>query len=202
MTPDRRDFLKRSAAIVSAVMLADGTDALGADEGSGVSVPRRALDPDLLRATGEAVLPESLDPEGREDAVRAFELWWEAFEPNAELMHPYGGWVIPHGPPDREPEWSRQLAALEREAVARLGTPFAEATIEARRQILAEQVTDAGPEFPLPAYAEHVAVALLAHYYRSGDARNRCYGARIDPLTCRSTATVSALPPALGEPPP
>ena len=40
MTPDRRDFSRRSAAVVSAVMIADGTEALGVDEGPVVPTPR------------------------------------------------------------------------------------------------------------------------------------------------------------------
>lgn len=201
MTPDRRAFLKRSAAVVSAAVLADGVEwsraaGLSAQEPRAGTSPQ-PLDPDLLRAVGEATLPESLGPDGRERAVRAFELWWEAFEPNAELTHPYGGWVIAVGPPDREPEWSAQLVELDRAARARHDVRFADATVDQRRTLLAERITDAGDSFPRPAWAEHVAVALMAHYFGSADASNRCYGVEIDKLTCRSTESAGRVPPPL-----
>ena len=195
MTPDRRTFLKRSAAVVSAVMIADRERLSGTKPpGPGRPAP---LDPELLRAVGEAVLPESLGEAGRERVIVAFELWWDRFEPDAELIHTYGGWVIPYGPPDREPEWSAQLRQLDQTSAERWGAPFGDVPVERRRAVLAELITDEGPAFPEPARAEHVAVALMAHYFGSPEAVNRCYGVAIDPLTCRTTATAGEIPPPI-----
>jgi hypothetical protein len=195
MSPDRRTFLKRSAAVVSAAMIADGNRLSGAEQArTGRPAP---LDPRLLRAVGEAVLPESLGAAGRERAIVVFETWWREFKPNAELVHPYGGWVIPYGPPDREPEWSAQLLQLDQLSTARWGTPFRDRPLAERRDLLGELITDEGPGFPEPARAEHVAVALMAHYFASPEAVNRCYGVAIDPMSCRTTTTAGQIPPPI-----
>ena len=201
MTPDRRSFFKRSAAVVSALMLGDEVKwneaaALPAKRIPDVGLSE-ALDSDLLRAIAVAALPESLESADLEQAVRSFERWWAAFEPNAELVHPYGGWIIPYGPEDRGPEWSEQLMKLERIAQERFEVSFVRATVDQQRAILSEEISDQDASFPEPARAEHVAVALMAHYFRSVDANNRCYGLQIDKLTCRSIDTASQIPPTL-----
>lgn len=68
--------------------------------------PPRTLDATLLRAVGDAVLPEAIGPDGREVAVGACEVWLSEFQPVAELRHPYGGLELAYGPPDPEPGWS------------------------------------------------------------------------------------------------
>lgn len=201
MAPDRRSFFKRSAAVVSALMLGDEVKWNEAAALSADGIPdvgsSEALDPDLLRAIAGAALPESLESDDLEQAVRSFERWRAAFEPNAELVHPYGGWIIPYGPEDRGPQWSEQLLKLDHTARERFDVSFARATVDQQRTILREEISDQGTSFPEPARAEHVAVALMAHYYRSVDASNRCYGAQIDKLTCRSIETAGQIPPPL-----
>lgn len=189
MAQDRRTFLMRSAAALSGV-------SLGADELSATEAPQapRALNTALIRAVGAAVLPESLDPEDRDRAVVAFELWLADFEPVAELTHPYGGWEIPHGPPHPEPGWSAQLEALDLLADARWGADFAELSIDRRRSLLQEQVGEPEGGFPAPGRAQHVAVALMAHYFTSPEAVDRCYGVRIGRLECRSMEGVGDRP--------
>ena len=190
---DRRTFLKHAGAAVSAGAIA-GPDALTEP----LKDAARALDPVLLRSLGDAVLPESLTEEGREAAVVAFEVWLAGFQPVAELRHPYGGDVVPYGPPDPEPGWSAQLDALNLAAGARHGSSFAGLDRSQRRAILDQQVEDEGQDFPLPARARHVAVGLMAHYFGSPAANDLCYGRRIDRETCRSTDGVSQVPPPLG----
>ena len=87
MKQNRRSFLKQSAAAVSAASIRVG----GADDQSPSAEHDRELDEKILRAIGNAVLPESIGETGRELAVEAFELWLSEFEPVAELTHPYGG---------------------------------------------------------------------------------------------------------------
>ena len=195
MAQDRRAFLKHSAAALSAASLG-AQDALGATP---PSEPPRALDPTLLRAIGDAVLPEAIGPEGREIAVGAFELWLSDFQPVAELRHPYGGWEIPYGPPDPEPGWSAQLEALDLLAQARWAPPFASLSVDRRREILGEQMGAPTGGFPAPGRARHVGVALMAHYFTSADAVDRCYGVRITKLECRSIDDVGRRPEPLRE---
>ncbi len=192
MTQDRRAFLKHSAAALSAASLgAEGVSA------APPIAPPRALDSLLLRAVGDAVLPEAIGPDGRETAVGAFELWLSGFQPVAELRHPYGGSAIPYGPPDPEPGWAAQLEALDLLAEARWGSPFAAVSVERRRELLGEQIGVPSDGFPAPGRAQHVAVALMAHYFTSADAVDRCYGVRITKLECRSIDDVGERPTPL-----
>jgi len=195
MTHDRRTFLKHSAAALSTASLG----AEGAIAATSPIEPPRALDASLLRAVGDAVLPEAIGPNGLEVAVGAFELWLSDFQPVAELTHPYGGWEIPYGPPDPEPGWSAQLEALDILAEARWGSSFASLSADRRRGILGEQMGAPTDGFPAPGRARHVAVALMAHYFTSADAVDRCYGVSITKLECRSIDDVGRRPERLRE---
>ncbi len=188
MTRDRRSFFKTSASAISAAGLTGcGTDASEHPASTDV----RRLDRVRLRAVGDAVLPESLGEDGRERAVVAFEIWLQELEPEAELVHPYGGWIVPYAPGDPSARWAEQLEALEQ------GAQDGSITLQDRRAMLAERIEDEGPGFPSPAYAHHVAVALMAHYFGSSDATNACYGVAIDKLRCRVIATAGEKPPSL-----
>ena len=105
---------------------------------------------------------------------------------------------MPYGPPDPEPGWTAQLDALDLAARARYGSGFAELDRALRRTILDEQIADDGTGFPASSRARHVAVGLMAHYFGSSLANDRCYGRSIDRQTCRSTDDVSTPPPPLG----
>jgi len=209
MKPDRRTFLKQTGAAMSAGAVtgpgawidpASGAAREGqAQPESGTGhVSSRALDPTLLRSLADTVLPESLGAAEREDAVLAFEAWLLGFQPVAELRHPYGGDLVPYGPPDPEPGWSAQLEALDLASRARHGSAFAELDRALRRAILDEHIDDDGEGFPAPARARHVAVGLMAHYFASPIAIDRSYGRRIESQACRSTDGVGDPPPPIG----
>ena len=195
MPQNRRSFLKHSAAAISAASF--GVESASADTPSLDQV--ESLDSAILRAIGEAVLPDSIGPTGREIAVQAFELWVSDFQPVAELTHPYGGSTIPYGPPDPEPGWSAQLRALELLAEARWGSAFSNITKDRRRELLEEQMDAPTEGFPSPARAQHVATALMAHYFTSADAVDLCYQVRIAKLECRSINQVEERPVSLEE---
>jgi hypothetical protein len=194
MAPGRRDFLKTSTTAITAAGLS------GCDAGGGAGNERtmlRRLDRALLRAIGDAVLPDSIGAAGRDRAIVAFEIWLQEFEPNAELVHPYGGWIVPYGPDDPSPRWAEQLEQLEHRTRDRSMSSFRDLSREDRRALLTEAIEDEGPDFPAPADAQHIAVALMAHYFASSDATNQCYGAAIDKLQCRVVATAGEKPIAL-----
>lgn len=196
MTSSRRTFVRRVLTALSAVALTSRSK-LAALWPWTLSSPR-ALDREMLRAVGGAVLPEELADDDRERAIGAFEVWLQGFRPNAEQRHPYGGWVIPYGPGDPEPRWSSQLDALETDA--RLsGDSFTNLTVAKRRSLIEAHVQDEGERFPTPAKADHVGVALMAHYFGSPDANNRCFGVVIDKMTCRSIFTAGDPPPPLAD---
>ena len=205
MTPTRRGFLTRLASALSGLLAArargSGATAAFATPSSATTRielgrPERArrLDPTLLRAVGHAVLPEELGDDGRDRAVASFESWLAGFRPEAEGRHPYGGWVIPIGPGDPEPRWTRQLRALD-DAARSDGLGFASRSVGERRRMIEAQLGGAASDLPSPAEAEHIAVGVMAHYFRSREANDRCFGRAIDKLSCRSIHTA-------GEPPP
>lgn len=203
MPRSRRSFLKQSVATVAAASVAgcgpkdDG--ASGAGSGGASSAGRTGAGPvplpgDTLRAVGEAVLPAELGDEGRERAVAAFERWSDGLEPVAELAHPY---LVPetrYSGPDPRPGWAAQLEGLEKECRARFDKDLRDLDAAGRRAQLAGPVGQAEPGLAWPSNAHHIAVALMAHFYRSPTATDLCYGRVIAKQQCRG------LEGALGEP--
>jgi hypothetical protein len=176
-TPSRREFLTQltAAAPVAAVM---GRMRLRSSQ---------RLDPVMLRALAGAVLPTSLGEEGIDRIATAFQTWLERYEPNAERNHGYGTGEIERNPADPTPRWTRQLQALNGKALETYGEAFPDISRANRQRVVAldlegiERLSD-------PVFADHVAVALLAFFYDSPQAANLCYGAAINPQTCRPLA--------------
>lgn len=147
-----------------------------------------------LRAVAEAVLPAELGDDGHERAVAAFQRWSDGLEPVVELAHPY---LVPetrYSGPDPRPGWAAQLQGLEKECESRYGKAFGDLDIPARRNLLARPLGRAGPGLGSPANADHVALALMAHFFASPLATDLCYGRVIAKQQCRG------LEGALGEP--
>ncbi|MDH5589035.1 MAG: gluconate 2-dehydrogenase subunit 3 family protein [Gemmatimonadota bacterium] len=193
MTHDRRSFLKRSGAAATVAALGGcGPDAAGETEGVA-----RALDADVLGAVAEIVLPSELGAEGRVVAVTAFAEWCAAYEPVFEVNHGYGTSEIRYGPPDPVPGWRAQLQALDVEARKRHDAGFAELDRERREALLRAHLAGAPEGMSDPVRAEHVASALMAHWFRSPEAVDRCYGVRISPVTCRGIESLPRIPEAL-----
>lgn len=189
MPETRRSFLKQSVATVAAASVAGCAPDDCGDPGrpSGHT----------LRAVGEAVLPAELGDEGRERAVAAFERWSDGLEPVAELAHPY---LVPetrYSGPDPRPGWAAQLQGLEKECRARLGKDLGDLDVPARRTLLAGPVEAAGPGLGSPASANHIAVALMAHFFRSPAATDMCYGRAIAKQQCRGLEGALAEPAQL-----
>ena len=200
MTHDRRDFLRRSLLGAAGAALplhsaeADGPDVETPAAGGQPAGP--ALDPVLLAALGEAVLPESLGAEGRGRAVAAFAAWLAAYVPVAEAMHGYGDAELTYTPADPAPGWRAQLHALDLLARRTARRGFAQLDVAGRRTVLAvplREVREATlPTSPLQ--ARHVAVALLAHWAATSDAQDLAYGARIRAGQCRTLADTARRP--------
>jgi hypothetical protein len=143
---------------------------------------------------GRLVLPSELGSEGRERAVQAFEAWAYGYQPVAELNHGYGTSEIRYGPPDPVPGWAAQLEALDLEATQRHGTAFADLSRDAAEALLRRHLDDEGDGMPDALEARHVAVALMAHWFASAEAVDRCYGVSISPRTCRGLDGSAAHP--------
>lgn len=194
---DRRAFLKRSAAAVSAAAVGcrpGGEEAAAVESG-------RALPPETLRAVAASALPSELGEDGIERAADGFETWLAGYRPVAEQVHGYGSQEIRYGPPDPAPRWRAQLEALDREARARHSAGFAELDRETRRALI-EAALAGGEETTLPdrpgaLRAEHVVVGLTGWFFGSPEATNLCYGRRIDPGACRPLAASPEQPTPL-----
>ena len=193
MRQDRRTFLKRSGAALSAAAVS-GCLPSSAERQESSTAPLHA---EVLRAVAEVVLPADLEDASREEAVQSFERWASEYEPVAELNHGYGTSEIRYGPPDPAPAWQAQLEALDLEAGRRMGTSFAALDMPGRRELITRQGLDEGSGLPNPLRARHVAVALMAHWFRSSDAADRCYERRIAERSCRGIDTAPSEPEAL-----
>lgn len=211
MPETRRSFLKQSVATVAAVSATgcapDGNGSRGAgDLGADDPAPARASGPGAapvplpaptLRAVAEAVLPGELGEEGRERAVTAFERWSHGLEPVAELSHPY---LVPetrYSGPDPRPGWAAQLQGLEKECRAHHAIDLADLDLADRRELLARGVGQAGPGLGAPANANHIAVALMAHFFASPVATDMCYRRTIAKQQCRGLDGAPAEPAVL-----
>ena len=197
MAESRRSFLKQSAATVAAVSLTGcapgaGREAAEVDEDSVV------LRSETLRAVAEAVLPAELGSDGRERAVAAFERWSEGLEPVAELGHPYLVPEIRYSGPDPRPGWAAQLQGLEKECTSRHGVSLPELEVPDRRKLLARPLRGAGPGLGAPENADHVALALMAHFFDSPSATDLCYGRTIRKVRCRTLDGAEDEPEPLG----
>ena len=193
MPQDRRTFLKRSTAALSAAAVSGCVPNNVVPRGDSAA----PLHASVLRAVAEVVLPSDLEDASREEAVQSFERWALEYEPVAELNHGYGTSEIRYGPPDPGPGWQAQLEALDIEASRRTGSSFRELDIPQRQELIIGQGLDEGSVLPNPLRARHVAVALMAHWFRSSAAVDLCYGRRIAERTCRGIDTAPSEPEAV-----
>lgn len=139
----------------------------------------------LLSALGAAVLPAELGP-ATARAIADFQRWMDGYQPGAEANHGYGTGTIQRLPADPRPRWRAQLAALDEVARQRYGASFASLSRDDRQAIVRAALTDVrGDSLPTPFTAQHVALALLAHFYDSPAATDLCYQANIARQQCR-----------------
>ncbi len=190
MTQDRRDFLKRAAAIAAGTVVVAGDGGAQKPVATAAATPvRRALDPGTLAAVGDAVLPESLGAAGRTKAVRAFSTWISAYQPIAEEMHGYGDAEITYTPAHPAPGWNAQLEALDLLSKRKFRRGFVAIDTTKRRELITAQIGRAGTRLPAnPLQATHVVVALMAHWADSSDATDLVYRAKIGKGECRILA--------------
>ena len=195
----RRRFLKQSAALLSSMagMAASGCAPSGQGSASSPGIERSTLE-----ALGRVVLPKSaLGDEGISSVLDGFLDWLAGFEAVAELDHPYL-WtdMIAYGPPNPAPLWTSQLEALELEAKKRHDKRYPDLSAEEQQVILDRQLPkDFGPDLPDAGSASHVAVGILAYFYRTSEANDLGYGAAIERQTCRGLDTGPDEPAPLGE---
>lgn len=184
----RRAFFRSLAAGLSAALL----------------IPRRlwawafqGLPDEQLLSIGRSVLPGELGSDGKERIVRGFQEWLDDFRPEPEMASGWGSAEIPHGPPDPTRRWIEQLEQLDELAHQRHGAPFEELPEGERTALLRSTITEESLPLRSPAEARHVAVGLLAFFYRSPEATNLCYRAAINSHSCRDLSASREKPAPL-----
>ncbi|QJR34165.1 twin-arginine translocation signal domain-containing protein [Gemmatimonas groenlandica] len=199
----RRSFLKTAGALTAGVAAVGTSTACAVKDptasnatGQENSAERvRGFDRVLLDAVATAVLPASLGATGIRTATNAFVAWADGYEPVAEEMHGYGYADVRYLPADPSPAWRAQLTALDLLA-HRYGTDsFSTLPLPRRRELLRAVLRDQrGDRLPSPLDANHVAIALLAHWSSGPDAWDAAIGARVAPGVCRTLGDATRKP--------
>ncbi len=207
----RRTFLKTAGALTAGVA-AVGTAATGCAvkdptasnaTGQDNGAERvRGFDRVLLDAVATAVLPASLGASAIRAATDGFVAWADGYEPVAEEMHGYGYADIRYLPADPSPAWRAQLTALDLLAHRHGTTGFAALSVERRQELLGAVLRDQRSDrLPAPLDANHVAIALLAHWSSGPDAWDAALGVRVAPGVCRTLGDATRKPlPVTTEP--
>jgi hypothetical protein len=201
MTFTRRVFLRWSA-ITSAALGAipmfrrrahgQGRTGTAARESVGLEVAK-------LLPMAYAVLPAELGAARLERATTAFARWVAGYREGEETVHPYGSERLGATGASPAKKWADQLAALNTRARSEKQRPFAELPVEERQALVGAALNELQVTARIPSAiaAPHVALALLAHFLDSPEARNLAYERTIDPRTCRPLANSPKEPVAI-----
>lgn len=148
-----------------------------------------------LHALAEVVLPSELGRGGLSREVDAFRRWMSEYREHAELTHGYGTSRIRYSGPTPATRWTSQLDGLDAAARKQFGSSFAALPVTRREQLVRAALARAKVDrMPAVANADHVALALLAHFYASSEANDLCYGVAIGRETCRPLGQSSRKP--------
>ena len=183
----RRAFLGSLAAAVPVATFVRRAHAAAVNE--------LATSSETLHALGAAILPSELGPAGAASAVSAFQHWISGYREHAELLHGYGTSALAYSGPTPATRWAAQLEALDRAARRNGSRSFAALPLERRREMVRTELgglTITG--MPAVGRSQHVALALLSHWYGGTDATDRCYRASIGKQQCRPLATSARAP--------
>jgi hypothetical protein len=113
-------------------------------------------------------------------------------------VHGYGTSRLRSTGPTPLTRWSAQLDQLDADAQRLRQRRFRDLSTADREQIVRDALKgERLDRMPAVADANHVAVALLAHFYDSPGAADLCYEAQIGRQTCRPLAAQASKPRAV-----
>jgi len=162
-----------------------------------VQLHAEELSPDqilVLRDVAATVLPSGLAPSGQDAAVDNFLRWIRDYQEGVPLAHGYGHPRLVRTGPSPAPGYAEQIAALQKAALAR-GGRFGILPVEVRRALLDEAFTASGVRaLPSRPDGKHVVADLMAHYFRSSEANDLCYRARIGRRVNRAIQVTTVRP--------
>ncbi len=189
----RRTWLQLAASAVAAIPL--GPLRLLAQP--------RELTPEAiatLRAIAPTVLPTTLGASRLDAVVNKFVEWTRGYREGVPLQHGYGHPRLVRTGPTPAPKYIAQLAELDAAARAH-GASWDALDLEARRSIIDVALTKAGVKtLPVRPSGQHVVSDLMALYFRSTEANDDCYNARIGREVCRPIQITTKKPEPLQQP--
>jgi hypothetical protein len=201
MTFTRRLFVRWSALTSAALGALPVFRKLGAQQRQAAPREFKGLGVDRLLPLAHQVLPAELGNARISQAATRFSRWIVEYRAGEETVHPYGSERLGTTGPAPFDAWVTQLNDLD-QAAGKLDPrtqPFALTTPEIRKQVLDKALASVQvpSRVPSPITAPHVAIALLAHFLESPEARNVAYSRTIDPQTCRPLTNSPKEPVAL-----
>jgi len=186
----RRGFLASLAAAVPLAAIVRRAHASAVEYVQG--------DPATLDALALAVLPSQLGRAGMMREAAAFRDWAAKYQESSELVHGYGTSRLRSTGPTPLTRWSAQLDQLDADAQRLRQRRFRDLSATDREQIVRDSLKgERLDRMPAVVDANHVAVALLAHFYDSSGAADLCYEAQIGRQTCRPLAAQTTKPRAM-----
>lgn len=152
-----------------------------------------------LRDVAAVVLPAELGRTGTDDVVDRFQRWLRGYKAGAEMDHGYGFTRLRSTGPFPGRSYAAQLTAVDAEARTR-GGRLTTLAPDVQRAIVDSAFTAANIE-RLPARPDggHVISDLMSFYFRSTEANDLCYRARIGKDTCRTLPGSDQAPERLTE---
>jgi len=138
-----------------------------------------------LRAIAEVVLPDEIGAAGRDAAVKGFLGWVRDYRADAEADHGYGFTRLRRTGASPAANYATQLNAMDDEARKR-GKSLVDLALTDRQTVIEAAIAAAKID-RLPARPDggHIATDLMASYFRSVEANDLCYRAKIGRDTCR-----------------
>lgn len=151
----------------------------------------------VLRDVAATVLPSAIGRKGQDEAVDNFLRWIRDYQEGVPLAHGYGDPRLVKSGPSPATGYTRQITALQTAAKAR-GGRFGALPLEDRRALLDEAFKAADVRnLPGRPDGKHVVADLMAHYFRSSEANDLCYNARIGRQTYRAVRVTTVRPQPL-----
>lgn len=185
----RRSFLRSSA--LGSLAAGAGTRLAGASTRAGQE-PETLPDRPRLVRLAHALLPSELTPAQREGVADALLGWLRGYHEGVTMDHGYGFTRIRETPPSPAPRYAEQLQQLDARAGERFGAPLLHCSDVQLQALATEAIEETAPDMdgiPSRPDTPHVVIALLSTYFRSSEAADRAYGARIRRETCRGLFT-------------
>lgn len=154
----------------------------------------------VLQQVAATVLPASLGPDKVSLIVDRFIAWGRDYEEGVALAHGYGDPQLVRSGPSPVPDYVAQLAALDAAARSR-GGPLNTLPLETRRSLLSDALATAKvTDLPGRPTGRHIVSDLMAFYFRSSEANDLAYRARIGRQMCRTLELTTRRPAPLGTP--